>query len=126
MTIDESVRWLLRLTVEAAMTPFSTKLWDGMPLSSTNVPCAKLMNQTGWAPYILFINNEGKPCVLSRKSPLGREPINIISVEDVDTVLNESGFPTYAWRKDSWIVTAPDFRVSNWYRENGWPMEASI
>lgn len=126
MTIDESVRWLRRLTVEAAMTPFSAKLWDGMPLSSTNVPCAKLMNQTGWALYILFINNEGKPCVLSRKRPFGQEPLDIISVEDLDTVLNESGFPTDAWKQSSWHITAPDLRVSNWYCENGWPMEVSL
>ena len=126
MTIDESVRWLLALTVEAAMSPFPSTVWKGMPLSSTNVPCAKLVNRNGWAPYILFINNEGKPCVLSRKSPLGQEPLDIISVEDLDTVLSESGFLPNAWQQGSWIITAPDWQVSNWYRENGWPMEVSI
>ena len=108
------------------MSPFPSTVWKGMPLSSTNVPCAKLVNRNGWAPYILFINNEGKPCVLSRKSPLGQEPLDIISVEDLDTVLSESGFLPNAWQQGSWIITAPDWQVSNWYRENGWPMEVSI
>lgn len=126
MNIDESVRWLLALTVEAALSPFPTELWDGLPLSSTNVPCAKLINRDEWAPYILFINNEGKPCVLSRQRLDELAPVDIIPVEDLDTMLDELGFPANAWIKDYWSITQPDWRVSDWYRENGWPMKVSL
>ena len=119
MTVDEGLNWLLQLTVNTALSPFACGQghMKTMPLAPNKVPCVKLIDRVGWAPYILFINKNGQPCILARAMD-DDEPMKVISVEDLSATVRASD----RWRQDYWLTDCPDWRVSNWYRENGWPI----
>lgn len=124
MTVDEGLNWLLQLTVNTALSPFGCGHGHvkTMHLTPNRVPCVKLIDRVGWAPYILFINKNGQPCILARELYTDEDddivPMKVISVEDLTSTVRASD----RWRQDCWLTDCPDWSVSNWYRENGWPI----
>ena len=108
MTFDEAISDLKRKTGLQCLSPFG-------PITrfrSAEVPCNKV--SVNHVTYILFVDKDGKLCCW--RWDCG-DPV-MISMDELPAVAKESD----RWFYDTWYTNDSPYNVSDWYRENGWPV----